>query len=103
MEDGTAFTAVQGSDVPAIDAIRQPSGSVQARLRLAGTAAELVAISNRPQASEPVIYLSVDGPADYRIFVQSKSFSVRDAAALIVGAQDPVVGTGHHRLEAASL
>lgn len=61
-------------------------------------AAELVAISTRPQASEPVIYLSTDGPADYRIFVQSKSFSVRDAAALIVGASG-----GHHRLEAASL
>lgn len=67
------------------------------------SAAELVAISTRPQASEPVIYLSTDGPADYRIFVQSKSFSVRDAAALIVGAQDPVVRTGHHRLQAASL
>jgi hypothetical protein len=69
----------------------------------AGTAAELVAISTRPQASEPVIYLSADGPADYRIFVQSKSFSVRDAAALIVGAQDTIVRGGHHRLEAASL
>ena len=60
--------------------------------------AELIAISTRPQASEPVIYLSTDGPADYRIFVQSKSFSARDAAALIVGASG-----GHHRLDAASL
>jgi len=68
-----------------------------------GAAAELVAISTRPQPSEPVIYLSTHGPADYRIFVQSKSFSVRDAAALIVGAQDPAVRTGHHRVEAASL
>ncbi len=41
----------------------------------AGTAAELVAISTRPSAQDPVIYLSVNGPADYRIFVQSKSFS----------------------------
>jgi hypothetical protein len=64
----------------------------------AGTAAELVAISTGPSAQDPVIYLSVNGPADYRIFVQSKSFSVRDAAALIVGAH----GT-RHRLEAASL
>ena len=42
-----------------------------------------------PESSEadPVIYLSRDGPADYRIFVSSKSFSVRDAAALIVGAR----------------
>ena len=37
------------------------------------------------------------GPADYRIFVKSKRFSARDAAALVVGA-----GAGH-RLAAASL
>jgi hypothetical protein len=58
-------------------------------------ATQLVAISS---ASEPVIYLSTDGPADYRIFVQSKTFSARDAAALIVGARG-----GHHRIQAASL
>lgn len=45
-----------------------------------------VAISATPSASEPVIYLSPDGPADYRIFVASKQFTARDAAALIVGA-----------------
>ena len=49
-------------------------------------------------ASEPVIYLSTEGAADYRIFVQSKSFSARDAAALIVGARG-----GNHRMQAASL
>jgi len=59
---------------------------------------QLVAISRSPQASDPVIYLSHDGPADYRIFVQSRTFSERDAAALIVGARG-----GHHRLEAAAL
>jgi hypothetical protein len=59
---------------------------------------QLVAISANPSADEPVIYLSQHGPADYRIFVHSKSFSARDAAALIVGARG-----GHHRLEAASL
>ncbi|MBR1149761.1 hypothetical protein [Bradyrhizobium sp. JYMT SZCCT0428] len=55
---------------------------------------QLVAISSSPSPSEPVIYLSTEGPADYRIFVRSKSFSVRDAAALIVsarGAQPRVV------------
>ena len=36
---------------------------------------QLVAISRSPSASDPVIYLSRDGPADYRIFVSSKSFS----------------------------
>ena len=61
-------------------------------------ATQLVAISAAPAASEPVIYLSTDGPADYRIFVQSKSFSARDAAALIVGARG-----GNHRMQAASL
>lgn len=34
----------------------------------------------------PVIYLSRDPDADYRVFVQSRSFTVRDAAALIVGS-----------------
>jgi hypothetical protein len=48
--------------------------------------------------SAPVIYLSHSGPADYRIFVRSKTFTARDAAALIVGAS-----AGHRRLQAASL
>jgi hypothetical protein len=56
-----------------------------------------VAISRNPSASEPVIYLSPDGPADYRVFVQSQRFSAREAAALIVGA------SGGHRRLAASL
>jgi hypothetical protein len=58
----------------------------------------LVAISRNPADSDPVIYLSRDGPADYRIFVSSKSFSLLDAAALIVGAR----GERDH-VEAASL
>lgn len=58
---------------------------------------QLVAISRTPSASEPVIYLSQDGPADYRIFVRSKTFSERDAAALIVGAR------GGRPITAASL
>lgn len=59
---------------------------------------QLVAISRNPSASEPLIYLSQDGPADYRIFVQSRSFSPRDAAALLVGAHG-----AQHRQHAASL
>jgi hypothetical protein len=50
-------------------------------------ATRLVAISASPSASEPVIYLSRSGPADYRIYVSSKRFSAQDAAALIVGAR----------------
>jgi hypothetical protein len=50
-------------------------------------ATQSVAISARRFASAPVIYLTHgDGPVDYRIFVRSKRFSPREAAALIVGA-----------------
>lgn len=59
---------------------------------------QLIAISSDPSPTDPVIYLSHDGPSDYRIFVQSKTFSTRDAAALIVSARG-----SHRRLEAASL
>lgn len=62
------------------------------------TPPQLVAISRKPSGSDPVIYLSRDGPADYRIFVSSKSFSLLDAAALIVGARGE-----RHRIQAASL
>ena len=61
-------------------------------------ATRFIAVSASPSASGPVIYLSPDGPADYRIFVKSKTFSLRDAAALIVGA-----GGGRRHLAAASL
>ncbi|MGY4574868.1 hypothetical protein [Bradyrhizobium sp. USDA 3256] len=61
-------------------------------------AAQLIGISSDASATGPVIYLTHDdGPSDYRVFVQSKTFSVRDAAALIVSARG-----GHRRLEAAS-
>ena len=59
---------------------------------------QLIAISSNPSAHDPVIYLSHHGPSDYRVFVQSKTFSARDAAALIVSAHG-----GQHHLEAASL
>ncbi|HEY0299864.1 MAG TPA: hypothetical protein VGC36_00915 [Rhizomicrobium sp.] len=61
-------------------------------------ATRLVSISVMAAASEPVIYLSKDGPADYRIYVNSRTFSARDAAALIVGARG-----GHPHVQAASL
>ena len=64
----------------------------------ANAATRFVAVSTNPASGAPVIYLSQDGPADYRIFVRSKTFSLRDAAALIVGASG-----GHPSLEAASL
>ena len=61
-------------------------------------ATRFVAISARPTGDGPVVYLSSEGPADYRIYVRSKIFSQRDAAALIVGA-----GGNQRRLQAASL
>ena len=64
----------------------------------ATAATRFVAISASRSLSAPVIYLSHNGPADYRIFVRSKTFTARDAAALIVGASG-----GHRRLQAASL
>ncbi len=57
---------------------------------------QFIAISASPSGSAPVIYLSPNGPADYRIFVNSKTFSTHEAAALIVGASG-----GHPRLAAA--
>lgn len=59
---------------------------------------QLVSISRSLSTSDPVIYLTQDGPADYRIFVQSKTFSTLDAAALVVGAHG-----GRHRVRSASL
>src|SRR5271154_5207418 len=52
----------------------------------ANPATQTVSISDTAAKGMPVIYLSHDGPADYRIFVRSKTFSQRDAAALVVGA-----------------
>ncbi len=57
-----------------------------------------VAVTARLSGAAPVVYLTKDGPADYRVFVQSKTFTVRDAAALIVGARG-----AHARLADASL
>jgi uncharacterized membrane protein len=62
----------------------------------ANPATHAVSISGTAASGVPIIYLSQEGPADYRIFVRSRTFSPRDAAALVVGA-------GITRLEAASL
>lgn len=45
-----------------------------------------VSIAEHASASGPVIYLSQNPGADYRIFVQSRAFTTKDAAALVVGA-----------------
>jgi hypothetical protein len=62
-------------------------------------ATRFIGIADTSTGSEPVIYLSDSSNADYRIFVKSRSFTPRDAAALIVGAH----GINHARMAAAAL
>lgn len=63
------------------------------------TAATLmIGISPEASAAGPVVYLSRDADADYRIYVRSKTVTARDAAALIVGASGQ-----HARMAAAAL
>lgn len=64
----------------------------------AGPSTRLISIAAQPVDGGQVIYLSTEGPADYRIYVRSKTFSQREAAALIVGARG-----GHGHFQAASL
>jgi hypothetical protein len=86
--------SADAADFAVVDDVDSPeAGACEAN-----AATRLVAISASAAAGAPVIYLSHDGRADYRIFVRSKTFTAREAAALIVGA-----GGGHRRLEAASL
>ena len=59
-------------------------------------ATRFISIASSPSTAEPLIYLSKDSGADYRIYVNSRTFTLREAAALIVGA-------GRARMAAASL
>jgi hypothetical protein len=86
--------SVEAADFAVVDDV----DSAETGACAAAGPARLLAISENPSISAPVIYLSPDGPADYRIFVRSNSFTARDAAALIVGASDRT-----NRLAAASL
>jgi hypothetical protein len=86
--------AAELADFAVIDDIDTPEGSACQ----GSSPPQLVSISASPQATDPVIYLTETAPADYRIFVQSRTFAARDAAALIVGARG-----GRHRVQSASL
>jgi hypothetical protein len=71
--------------------------AVDDRACQASPATQFVAISAHRDGGMPVIYLSRDdGPADYRIFVHSKRFTDRQAAALIVGSQGQRHRQGPH-------
>ncbi|MET0969197.1 MAG: hypothetical protein ABWY18_08360 [Tardiphaga sp.] len=52
----------------------------------ATAATRFIGIAATPSGAEPVIYLTDSARADYRIYVHSRSFTPRNAAALIVGA-----------------
>jgi len=84
----------EAADFAVVDDITSADQSACA----ANPATRLVTVSAYPDRGEPVIYLAQDGPADFRIYVRSKNFSERDAAALVVGAR-----TSHRPLQAASL
>jgi hypothetical protein len=60
-------------------------------------ATRFVSVSPNPASGAPIIFLAPDGPADFRIFVRSNRISVRDAAALVVGAAG---GHGHLQSDA---
>jgi len=53
----------------------------------AQAATRYIGIAKAASALQPIIYLSSE-PGDFRIFVQSKTFSPQAAAALVVGAGD---------------
>ena len=74
--------SAETADFAVVDDVDSPGDDACASM----VPTRLVAISASSAVSAPVIYLSPDGPADFRIFVRSRNFSAREAAALIVGA-----------------
>lgn len=50
-------------------------------------ATRFIGITTAVEPAQPVVYLSRES-GDLRIFVQSRTFALRDAAALIVGAME---------------
>ncbi|HEY3796132.1 MAG TPA: hypothetical protein VGM09_30280 [Bradyrhizobium sp.] len=84
--------SAEGADFAVVDDVE----STEDNACEVNPATQFIAISTSPSGTAPVIYLSPNGPADYRIFVKSKTFTARDAAALIVGASG-----GHPRLAAS--
>ena len=50
-------------------------------------AARLVTVSAHPRPGDPVVHLTREADADYRIYVDSATISPKQAAALIVGAR----------------
>jgi hypothetical protein len=62
------------------------------------SAVRSITITARPVPGDPVVYLSREGGAHYRIYVDSAQVSAQQAAALIVSARG-----GHTQLAASPL
>jgi hypothetical protein len=86
--------SAENADFAVVDDI----DSAEADACTVNAATRFIGIATTASTLQPIVYLSRDDNADFRIFVQSKTFSARAAAALIVGAD-----SGHARLAAASL
>lgn len=99
-DPGVATVRVQITDsAEAADfVVVDGAGSADGNACEGNAATRFVGIATNPLPTMPIIYLSQDGNADYRIFVRSKTFTARDAAALLVGASG-----GHGRMAAAAL
>lgn len=96
----TVRVQIVGSAENADFAVIDDEGSTDEPSACAGDAAtRFIGITTSAASTDPVIYLSDSGNADYRIFVRSRSFTARDAAALIVGARNAPAA----RMAAASL
>lgn len=89
-------TSAEQADFAVID---DEGGTDEPGACTAGAATRFIGITTSAASTNPVIYLSDSGDADYRIFVRSRSFTARDAAALIVGARNAPPA----RMAAASL
>ena len=73
--------SAEAADFALVDGVGSAEGNA------CGGAARQVTISAQGTVGTPLIYLSQDGPADYRVFVQSEVFSAQDAAALLAAAK----------------
>jgi hypothetical protein len=83
----TVHVAISDNAEAADFAVVDDANAADGNVCEATPATQFIAISAPEAGSAPVIYLSHEaGPADYRIFVRSKRFTDRQAAALIVGA-----------------
>jgi hypothetical protein len=89
-------TTAENADFAVID---DEGGTDEPGACTGNAATRFIGISASAASTDPVIYLSDSGDADYRIFVRSRSFTARDAAALIVGARQAPPA----RMAAASL